>query len=84
MDEPKCAAEEATHALADLFTRMMRPCKSSGCRYLLDWVEGQPVFRRDEKDLAIEEAINDAYGKAEDRGDEIVPWKLASSFPDPS
>jgi hypothetical protein len=61
---------------AGLGRPIMRPCKSCARRYLLDWVEGQPVFRRDEVDLAIEEAINDAYGKAEDRGDEIVPRVL--------
>lgn len=39
------------------------------------------VFRRDELDLLIDAAIENAYGADPSRGDEIVPQKLGASFP---
>lgn len=78
MDED---ADKAFQALFEIFSKSV-PC--SGRTYVLELVDGAPVFRRDEIDLLIENAIIDACGPAdEDRGDDIVPEKLAKLFPDP-
>jgi hypothetical protein len=45
------------------------------------WVE--PIFRRDEIELAVEAAINEVLGPdPANEGDDIVPQKLAKLFPD--
>jgi hypothetical protein len=82
MDDLKHTPEEAMLALAELFSKGPRPCKSSGLTYLLEIADGKLVFRRDQICLAIENAINDAYGpKPDHEGDDIVPQKLAKQFP---
>ena len=75
-------ADKAFQALFEIFSKPMKPFKGMGRTYVLELVAGQPVFRRDEIDLLIDNAIEKAYGTAgEDRGNEIVPEKLAKNFP---
>jgi len=64
MEESK-PNDEAAQALADLFDEMAQPCKSGGRTYLLELVDNQPVFRREEIDLAIEEVMSAFGGKAD-------------------
>jgi hypothetical protein len=76
------SANEAFQALFEIFSQPVKPFKGMGRTYVLELVGGQPVFRRDEIDLLIDNAIEEAYGPAsEDRGNEIVPDKLAKYFP---
>jgi hypothetical protein len=56
-------AAEAMQALFDLFSKKANPFKGCGRTYILEDIEGQLVFRRDEIDLIISEAINESYGK---------------------
>ena len=64
MEESK-PNDEAAQALADLFDEMAQPCKSGGRTYLLELVDNQPVFRREEIDLAIKEVMSAFGGKAD-------------------
>jgi hypothetical protein len=59
MTDPELTTDEATKALANLFSNGSDPCKSSGRTYVLESKNGALVFQRDEICLAIEDAIND-------------------------
>jgi hypothetical protein len=76
-------ADKAFQALFEIFSKPMKPFKGMGRTYVLELVSGQPVFRRDEVDLLIENVIEEVYGQTRaDSGNEIVPDKLAKHFPD--
>ena len=78
------AADDAFQALWKIFSKPMKRFKGCGRTYVLEFIAGQPVFRRDEIELMIDDAITKVYGPAGDRGDDIVPKKLAAHFPPPS
>jgi len=62
--DPSDPAAEAMQALFDLFSKRANPLKGCGRTYILETIDGQLVFRRDEIDLTVGEAIDQAYGKA--------------------
>jgi hypothetical protein len=75
-------ADKAFQALFEIFSKPMKPFKGMGRTYVLALVSGQPVFRRDDVDLLLENVIEEVYGPHADSGNEIVPDKLAKHFPD--
>jgi hypothetical protein len=86
-NDPAFPDAEAIKALLALFSEGPAPARPALRRYILELEEGEPVFRRDgdEIELAINDAIREVCGPApEDDGDEIVPQKLAKSFPGPN
>lgn len=84
--------EEGLQGLADLFGKDPVPtCKTERRRYVLEYEDGEPVFRSaeirsepvlppSEFEVAFDEAIKEIFGPDPD-GDEIVPHKLAKLFP---
>jgi hypothetical protein len=71
--------DQAWQALFEIFSKS---AVRSGRTYVLELVNGAPVFSREEVDLLIDNAILEIYGPPdEDRGDNIVPEKLAKRFP---
>ena len=74
-------ADKAFQALYEIFSQPRDPCKGCGRTYILEFVAGQPVFRRTEFDLAFHSAMEKVFGPKD--GDEIVPAKLARIFSHP-
>lgn len=85
MDEPNLSYEEAMQGLVDLFTEGPVPTKPPYRRYVLEFIDGKPIFRRDadEFEMAFDEAIKEIFELDSD-GDKIVPQKLAKQFSDRS
>jgi hypothetical protein len=82
MDDSKHIPDEAMQTLFELFSKGHDPCKSSGRKYVLEFENDRPVFRRHELCLAFEDALNAIYGpNAGNNGNDIVPQKLAKQFP---
>src|SRR5262245_2505253 len=89
MDERELEYEEAIQRLAELFSDDSSAPPSRGRRkYLLEYEDGEPLFRfaempskpRDEIDVALDEVMAELFGPDRD-GNEIVPEKLAKLFP---
>lgn len=76
-------ADKAFQALYEIFSQPRDPCKGCGRKYVLEFVAGRLVFRRDEIDLIFETVFEEAFPSGEESGNEIVPEKLARFFPDP-
>jgi hypothetical protein len=84
--------EEALQGLNELFGGAKAPPTRSSRKYVLEYQDGEPVFRfaqivsshstlpRSELDVAFDEVIVELFGPDPDGG-EIVPEKLAEHFP---
>ena len=84
MDEPKPTPDDPVSVLATLFGEPDNE-PTRGCRkYVLEYQDGEPVFRRIGDDPAIERCeIARVIDQTIDElcGNDIVPQKLATHFP---
>jgi hypothetical protein len=86
MADPESTSEDGFRILHELFgSEDPSAPPTRGCRkYVFEYLDGEPVFRRadshlalarDEIDLALDQIFD------EELGNEIVPQKLANVFP---
>ncbi len=85
MDKPKHTpdeADKAMQALFELFSNLPNTNNINRRKYVFELEDGEPVFRRDETDLAFDKIFDKVCGpNPNSDGDEIVPQKLAKQFP---
>jgi hypothetical protein len=91
MADHELTPDEAFRALADLFSNLPSAPKPRCRKYVLEYQDGEPVFRlaempnkptlpRSDIEVVFDEVMVELFGPDPD-GDEIVPQKLAKSFP---
>jgi|SRR5450830_307695 hypothetical protein len=80
-DAISAAAHEAMVALTELFSNLPKSYNNHRT-YVLELENGNLVFRREELDLAFDDAMEKVFGPGPGNdGDDIVPQKLAKQFP---
>jgi hypothetical protein len=81
-DDPDLTAHAAMLALAEIFSNLRNTANINSRRYILALEDGEPVFRRDDICLAVENTVNEVLGLPPNKdGDDIVPQKLCKLFP---
>jgi len=80
-DDPGLTPDEAMAALTELFSDLPNSSNFNSRRYILALEAGEPVFRRDDICLALENAVNEILGLLPNKDrDDIVPQKLSKLF----
>ena len=80
-DHPGLTPDEAMAALTELFSDLPNSSNFNSRRYILALEAGEPVFRRDDICLALENAVNEILGLLPNKDrDDIVPQKLSKLF----
>ena len=81
-DDPDLTAQAAMLGLTEIFSNLRNTAKINSRRYTLALEDGEPVFRRHDICLAVENAVNEVLGlPPESDGGDIVPQKLSKLFP---